>query len=471
MRSTIIFATSLIFASFLSTNLSHAAALKYSVPVTISNPNDALTQFQVQIFFDSATLIAAGKMKDNCDDIRVLGENGIDELPYWLESGCNQSNTSLWVKLPSLAPLADTVIFLSYGDLAAISQSNPDAVFEFYDDFSGTTLDTSKWTVTQNQGYRYSVSDGQLRIVTAGDPNRTIMFDSRYPYSESVTIEKRVFMANTYGITGQVAHTRYFFTGQLLVLTGNMTNNTTHGVAYPKGSEISTLENYDHLNYQAQSCWENKCTAFRPIAGNDAHLLISAFDHSYQTSAADQFRVDWVRVRKYAAQKLFITLGEEFEKPTFPVGVTSGACVSCTVNEQLGFIIGEFANIDSSSLSRRDQRRLSSAEKLLIRAQAYIAVGDVPRAMTEIDLAVDEIIRMRSTDAEYLLEFVAKLTRLEADSAINNLLSLDAGLNMTTAQNLLAGGDVDVGNLDYINAINNFKRAYDEAYRVARQQF
>jgi Domain of unknown function (DUF2341). len=52
---------------------------------------------------DTALLIAQGKMKPDCSDIRftyLYPNNTEVEIPYWIESGCNTANTIIWIKVP-----------------------------------------------------------------------------------------------------------------------------------------------------------------------------------------------------------------------------------------------------------------------------------------------------------------------------------------------------------------------------------
>ncbi|MDH5219537.1 MAG: hypothetical protein OEX19_17655, partial [Gammaproteobacteria bacterium] len=61
--------------------------------------------------------------------------------------------------------------------------------------------------------------------------------------------------------------------------------------------------------------------------------------------------------------------------------------------------------------------------------------------------------------------------KTQAEHAINNLRSLEPGLDLSAAETRLANGIVDMNSGAFLTAYNNFKRAYDEAYRVARNQF
>jgi hypothetical protein len=53
-----------------------------------------------------------------------------------------RKNARIWVKIPSLSNAAPKTIYMYYGKAGAISQSNGDQTFEFFDDFD---KDLSKW--------------------------------------------------------------------------------------------------------------------------------------------------------------------------------------------------------------------------------------------------------------------------------------------------------------------------------------
>ncbi len=141
----------------------------YRKAVTIDNTSNANTlyDYQVLVETDTATPIAAGHMNSDCSDIRFTDDsaNWNDHswdysYSYWIESGCNSSSTKIWVKIPSIAASAEKTTYMYYGNASAGSQSSGDNTFEFFDDFEGTTIDTSKWTVTDGTGL--SVSGGYL---------------------------------------------------------------------------------------------------------------------------------------------------------------------------------------------------------------------------------------------------------------------------------------------------------------------
>jgi hypothetical protein len=136
----------------------------YRKPITINNTQNSntLTNYQVLVTIDTASLISVGKMRSDCGDIRFTDSDGATVLNYWVESGCNTASTKIWVKVPSITASSTKTIYLYYGNPSASSTSNGDAVFDFFDDFLGTSLNTTKWGATG----AYSIGSSQITITT-----------------------------------------------------------------------------------------------------------------------------------------------------------------------------------------------------------------------------------------------------------------------------------------------------------------
>jgi hypothetical protein len=98
----------------------------YRRPVTIDNTNNSntLTDYQVLVVVDTASLIQQGKMQVDCDDIRFTDSDGTTLLPYWIEGPINASNTKIWVKVPSIPASGTKTIYLYYGQPNAQSESS-----------------------------------------------------------------------------------------------------------------------------------------------------------------------------------------------------------------------------------------------------------------------------------------------------------------------------------------------------------
>jgi hypothetical protein len=118
------------------------------VPVIITNSGGALTDYQVLITMNTAALIAGGKMRSDCGDIRVTDSDECTALSYWIEpQTINTTATNIWVKVPTIPANSTKTIYIYYGNASASSLSNGDNTFMFFDDFDDGVVNTSKWDV------------------------------------------------------------------------------------------------------------------------------------------------------------------------------------------------------------------------------------------------------------------------------------------------------------------------------------
>jgi hypothetical protein len=106
-----------------------------------------------------------GKCRTDFGDIRFTRSDGITLLDYWMESKVDGDNAVFWVEVADDLSTNAATIYIYYGNPTATSISNGDATFLFFDDFPGTTVDTTKWDILT--GGSVSVSNGEL--VLAGD--------------------------------------------------------------------------------------------------------------------------------------------------------------------------------------------------------------------------------------------------------------------------------------------------------------
>ena len=122
---------------------------EYRRTVTVDNAmgEAELRDYQVALSLDTRSLIADGKMRGDCGDIRFTDESGM-ELPYWVEAGCNTSSTLVWVRVPVIPAGSNATVHLYYGNPRAKDAGNPGRVFEIFDDFSdGDYVKDPSWIV------------------------------------------------------------------------------------------------------------------------------------------------------------------------------------------------------------------------------------------------------------------------------------------------------------------------------------
>lgn len=145
-----------------STRSSSPSTPKYILTTLTNSQNVAtLAPFQQMITFDPSTY--SQYENSNLGNIRFY--QGSTELYSWCESGCSNtsSNAVFWVKLPNgIGAKSSTGIYMIFkpmstnydgvyaGEAPQLSPTyaeydNGANVFNFYDNFAGTSLNASKW--------------------------------------------------------------------------------------------------------------------------------------------------------------------------------------------------------------------------------------------------------------------------------------------------------------------------------------
>jgi hypothetical protein len=125
---------------------------RYRQRVVIAAVTTQVENYQVQITgINTQALFNAGKIQANCQDIRFTDREGA-LLEYWIEDDgttCqNDTSTDIWVKTTRLVTGGATTLYMYYGNPNAVPYQNGYTTFEFFDDFSGATLDASKWQIS-----------------------------------------------------------------------------------------------------------------------------------------------------------------------------------------------------------------------------------------------------------------------------------------------------------------------------------
>jgi hypothetical protein len=174
----------------------------YRSLVTVANPGGTtLTGFQVHVIlgasFDYSKAQATGA------DVRFTASDGTTMLPFWIESWSpTSSSASLWVKVPTIDSVNGATLYMYYGNSTASSASNGNSTFDFFDDFSLGSIDSTKWTVnggtwsvingTEPNGLSGSIAHG----VTNRPPNQIL-------YSTSFTGSDYIFEAYGQQLSGR----------------------------------------------------------------------------------------------------------------------------------------------------------------------------------------------------------------------------------------------------------------------------
>ena len=124
------------------------SAWKYRRSLVITeNSGNSLHEYPIKCTLDTESLIAAGKMKEDSSDIRVINASSGEEIPWAIDTP-NSPVSNITLKIPTLgANQVRSEIYLYYGNPASQSTPNDwnDVYYNFWEDFD-QPVDWSVWT-------------------------------------------------------------------------------------------------------------------------------------------------------------------------------------------------------------------------------------------------------------------------------------------------------------------------------------
>lgn len=132
--------------------------------------DEATTVQDYQVKLDLPLGFDYSGIKENGDDLRFYTIDEV-ELGYWIEHWDTGGISTIWVKVTASGT---SEFYMTYGDSSATPASDGDNVFEFFDDFDGTSLDTDKWTLPDPAKCTYQVADSNIDIFP------TVSFDNTF---------------------------------------------------------------------------------------------------------------------------------------------------------------------------------------------------------------------------------------------------------------------------------------------------
>ncbi len=296
----------------------------YRVPVTVTNPGTTETNLPVSITFNSRDLVVSGKLRFDGADLRVLDDAG-NSLSFWFDpEEMNTSSTELWVKIPTLAP-GSSIIYLYYGNSAAQTANNGEAVFGLFDDFDNASVNTSTWDVCGASNA--SIDNGQLVFNNALATPEMSALRSVDAFSSDVIIETGITKVSGTGVfaglvsTSDEGYALYYDSASLKTMKLQVIQPDVSCVDLIDQIPTANRENANAIFGQWSLRWPASNEQYldwpgapsRPLTRNDVTYSLPASYHAIVglEGAESSANFDWVRVRKYTDSNITTLLGTE----------------------------------------------------------------------------------------------------------------------------------------------------------------
>jgi hypothetical protein len=181
-----------------------------TVTVGANAPFNGYSGYSAQITgFDTATLVTAGKMRADCNDLRIarFAANTWTQLDRQVV-GCNTANTTIWFKMQAdvAANGSDASYSMFYGNAnAPAPPANLNNVYLAYDNFDSDTVNQppAGWTVQGGGPWNVVADVGTNRILresNAAGNNRNIIKVNSVTSERDVWVQADVRMTTAAGL-------------------------------------------------------------------------------------------------------------------------------------------------------------------------------------------------------------------------------------------------------------------------------
>ena len=184
-------------------------------------------------------------MQADFDDIRFYDATAELELPYWIESKTDGVSATIYVKT-----LVNNNIYMYYGNSSAASSSNADRVYDFYDDFQGTVIDTEKWEEIDPSSW-ISQNDGLILSDLDNSETWTKALISQQTFERADA--KEIYVDLTIG--GDTSDVNYFMLGwEKDQITSPSYTQLWHAI-YWNDTNFDTYENSSNTGASGSYAW------------------------------------------------------------------------------------------------------------------------------------------------------------------------------------------------------------------------
>ncbi len=301
------------------------ASWQYVRKITLS-PTTPVANYQVKV------TLTAGQytnMKADGSDLRFYDNNN-NSCNYWIEKWNTSGTSIIWVKAPVSGSSA---LYLFYGNSGASAVSNGSGVFDFFDDFPGSSLGGNWSTITSGGTIGVSGSWVTLSNTNGGTVDMASAFT---PASTSFYVEAKhnegAYSRNRFYATTILSGWSptgfdfgYFTNGTAQIYWNGIWSGATvtANTDYLTRWQITDGSTYNWSNYVYSSMSQVDVTRTTTVASNIRYIRIAVTE-----TASTSTKVDWVRVRKYAASEPVATVGSA-NNNNLAAGIASQTNVIC----------------------------------------------------------------------------------------------------------------------------------------------
>jgi hypothetical protein len=246
--------------TFLSACLiAQPAGWGFNQPIGVTNPNSVnAVDYQLKMIINTQSLITAGMMLSNGNDIRFGGTcTGSSFFNYWIEAGINTPTTVIWVKIPFIAANSSTVIFMFFGNSGASAASTIPGTFRgpnsSTDSVSGGTTGGSAST---QRGFRFQPTQ-DLLVTHFGkyEPTGSLRYVTIFNYTSTAIITQTQVGGPAYTYSyGPITNPIWLANGSQYVV--QLYQGNGDGYVYMTSSQIGQHLTYLDMRY-CNSCTQN----------------------------------------------------------------------------------------------------------------------------------------------------------------------------------------------------------------------
>ena len=245
-----------------------------------------------------------GHCRTDFGDVRFTSDDGITEIPYWMEEKVDGDYAIFWVKVPSIPASPDTVtIYIYYGNPSATTTSNGEATFpDLFDHFDNGQIDNPPWV----EAVDASESGTEVKIGDAINDYDYIR-TSNTLFTPGKAVRARVKITNTttagwlglkpYGTDGDEMLNGMGWEDATKVCRFTYVNGATYNKLYYDGDPRNVYKIYE-------IAWApNKLVFYADGETNEATSDLPddpSFAIRFVAYDANQYvYVDWVFIRKF----------------------------------------------------------------------------------------------------------------------------------------------------------------------------